>query len=310
MHAGKGRGVLYHLGSGGGKRQYKNPHTRGVVVASMSSVMPSAQAVGAAPPGAGGAPITAPRGAPERFVEHTFSPSVGAVMGAGSLASGAAAVGFAQMAAAAMQASLFGGARPPALAATPALAGAVHNQTDDRPASWMAVDLGEGMALYPERYCLRTDSDGNLAPSHWQLQGSSDGVVWVVLRRHVDEKWKGASGFVPFAAPPNPTPAGNAAPALAEASWKLEHALVQGRGFRHFRIVQTGPNLGGTNVLACAGIELYGVLETAPKPPETAPKAAAALRARLRTAEHAGPQAFTELLQHLRSRVQVLSEPP
>ena len=203
----------------------------------------------------------------------------------------------------------FGGARPPALAPVPALAGAVHNQTDDRPASWMAVDLGEGMTLYPERYCLRTDSDGNLAPCHWQLQGSSDGVSWVVLRRHVDEKWKGA--LVPaFVAPPNPTPAGNAAPALAEASWKLEHALVQGRGFRHFRIVQTGPNLGGTNVLACAGIELYGVLETAPKPPETAPKAAAALRARLRTAEHAGPQAFTELLQHLRSRVQVLSEPP
>ena len=52
--------MLYHLGSGGGKRQYKNPHTRGVVVASMSSVMPSAQAGGAAAPGAGGAPITAP----------------------------------------------------------------------------------------------------------------------------------------------------------------------------------------------------------------------------------------------------------
>ena len=293
--------MLYHLGSGGGKRQYKNPHTRGVVVASMSSVMPSAPAGGAAAaPGAGGAPITAPRGAPERFVEHTFGPSVGVA----PLASGAVAVGFAAQ----MQAQMFGGARP-ALAPAPALAGAVHNQTDDRPASWMAVDLGEGMTLYPERYCLRTDSDGNLAPCHWQLQGSSDGVSWVVLRRHVDEKWKGA--LVPaFVAPPNPTPAGNAAPALAEASWKLEHALVQGRGFRHFRIVQTGPNLGGTNVLACAGIELYGVLETAPKPPETAPKAAAALRARLRTAEHAGPQAFTELLQHLRSRVQVLSEPP
>jgi hypothetical protein len=41
-----------------------------------------------------------------------------------------------------------------------------------------------------------------------------------------------------------------------------------------------------------------------------APKAAAALRTRLRTAAHAGPQAFTELLQHLRSRVRVLSSDP
>jgi hypothetical protein len=209
-----------------------------------------------------------------------------------------------------MQAQLFGGRPPAAAAAAAPASGAVYNQTDDRPASWMAVDLGEGVTLYPERYCLRTDSDGTLAPSPWQLQGSSDGVVWVVLRRHVDEKWKGASGFMAFAAPPNPTPAGNAAPALAEASWKLEPALVQGRGFRHFRIVQTGPNLGGTNVLACAGIELYGVLETAPKPLDAAPKAAAALRTRLRTAAHAGPQAFTELLQHLRSRVRVLSSDP
>jgi hypothetical protein len=66
---------------------------------------------------------------------------------------------------------------------------------------------------------------------------------------------------------------------------------VQGRGFRHFRIVQTGPNLGGNNVLVCAGIELYGVLETAPKPLETAPRAAAALRARLRLRARVAAQA-------------------
>ena len=184
--AAEGRGVLFHLGSVGSTRQYKNPHSRGAVVASMSSVRSAAL------------------GSPERFVENA-KPTPPA----------------------------------PTLTAPAAAAPTLFNQTDDKPASWMAVDLGEGMSLYPERYCLRTDSDGNLAPSHWQLQGSSDGVAWVVLRRHADEKWKGASGlspfavspnptFVnPFAVPPNPTPAGNAAPALAEASWKLEPALVQ-----------------------------------------------------------------------------------
>ena len=175
--AAEGRGVLFHLGSVGSTRQYKNPHSRGAVVASMSSVR---SALGAA------------LGSPERFVENA-KPTPPA----------------------------------PSLTAPAAAAPTLFNQTDDKPASWMAVDLGEGMSLYPERYCLRTDSDGNLAPSHWQLQGSSDGVAWVVLRRHADEKWKGASGLSPFAVPPNPTPAGNAAPALAEASWKLEPALVQ-----------------------------------------------------------------------------------
>ena len=255
--AGEGRGVLFHLGSVGGTRQYKNPHSRGAVVASMSSVRGAAL------------------GSPERFVENA-TPATPA----------------------------------PSLTAPAAAAPTLFNQTDNKPASWMAVDLGEGTSLYPERYCLRTDSDGSLAPSHWQLQGSSDGVAWVVLRRHVDEKWKGATGFAPFAVPPNPTPAGNAAPALAEASWKLEPALVQGRGFRHFRILQTGPNLGGTNVLACAGIELYGVLETSGAVSGAdSPAIPAALGSHPATAAHVrGWRAFTSLLQQLRSRVEVGSQ--
>jgi hypothetical protein len=84
---------------------------------------------------------------------------------------------------------------------------------------------------------------------------------------------------------------------LVEASWWLDTALVQGRGFRHFRVLQTGPNMANNNVLACAGIELYGVLETAGAPP-AAPNPAAATRVRL-------GRGFIMLLQHLRSRVKV-----
>ena len=84
---------------------------------------------------------------------------------------------------------------------------------------------------------------------------------------------------------------------LVEASWWLDTALVQGRGFRHFRVLQTGPNMANNYVLACAGIELYGMLETT-APPPAAPDPAAATRVRL------GGR-FTMLLQHLRSRVEV-----
>ena len=86
----------------------------------------------------------------------------------------------------------------------------------------------------------------------------------------------------------------------------LEPALVQGRGFRHFRILQTGPNLGGTNVLACAGIELYGVLETAGTVSAAdSPAIPAALGSHPASASQRGWRAFTSLLQQLRPRVEV-----
>ena len=287
---GHGRGVLYHLGSVGGTRQYKNPHSRGVVVASMSSV-------GKGPPpgayfggggwggkggwwgGKGGQGASLSVGSPERFVENA-NPAL-------------------------------------PISGAPAALPQLFNQTDNKPASWMAVDLGEGVTLYPKRYCLRTDSEGTSAPRHWQLQGSCDGVTWAVLRRHVDETWRPTNGM-PMA--PNAGQRGQkgrqlrqrqrgvnkggrgvwmggGGTKLVEASWWLDTALVQGRGFRHFRVLQTGPNMANNNVLACAGIELYGMLETT-APPPAASDPAAATRVRL------GGR-FTMLLQHLRSRVEV-----
>jgi hypothetical protein len=136
--------------------------------------------------------------------------------------------------------------------------------------------------------------------THWSTTAANDGST----------SGNTARTGSPFAVPPNPTPAGNAAPALAEASWKLEPALVQGRGFRHFRILQTGPNLGGTNVLACAGIELYGVLETSGAVSGAdSPAIPAALGSHPATAAHVRAwRAFTSLLQQLRSRVEVGSQ--
>jgi hypothetical protein len=71
------------------------------------------------------------------------------------------------------------------------------------------------------------------------LQGSADGTAWETLRRHEgDNVLKGP---------------------MAEAAWSVEPV---GEGHRHFRVLQTGPNADPPfpNILACAGIELYGTL--------------------------------------------------
>ncbi len=119
----------------------------------------------------------------------------------------------------------------------------VFNPTDDQPNSWMAVDLGACRDLSPDHYCLR-HGYGETAYSyvlrHWELQGSVDGAAWETLRRHVNDA--------------------AIAGALAETDWAIATAVVGGRFFRHFRVLQTGPNSSGSNHLNCAGIELYGVL--------------------------------------------------
>ena len=79
-------------------------------------------------------------------------------------------------------------------------------------------------------------------PSKWTLEGSNDGAEWVTLRQHANDE-------------------SLADQAMATAAWPLEPGTVQGRAFRHFRILQTGRNAAGNEHLCCAGIELYGVLQ-------------------------------------------------
>lgn len=119
--------------------------------------------------------------------------------------------------------------------------------TKDKPNSWMAVDLGEGRSLLPNYYCLRADLHGTdkFKLRNWELQGSDDGAAWVTLRTHAnDSALKGSMGT---------------------AAWPVEGA---DRAYRHFRILQTGPNSQGPNSsyfhnLICSGIELYGRLRGA-----------------------------------------------
>ena len=100
----------------------------------------------------------------------------------------------------------------------------------------MSVDLGEGRSLRPDHYCLRHDNNGGCVLRHWRLEGSHDGRAWVALRTHTND-------------------ASIAEASMATAAWPVEGAT---EAFRHFRILQTGPNASGYNSLMCAGIELYG----------------------------------------------------
>jgi serine/threonine-protein kinase len=122
--------------------------------------------------------------------------------------------------------------------------GDVANCTDDKPDSWMAVDLGDNL-LVPSHYALRADckADGASKLRHWVLEGSRDGRVWVVLREHVDDR--------------------SCDQKMGVMAWPLEARVVDGRAFCHFRIRQAGKNSSGGDELACSGMELYGRLTNA-----------------------------------------------
>lgn len=105
--------------------------------------------------------------------------------------------------------------------------------------SWMAVDLGEGRLLRLDHYCLRSDNFDTYKLRNWNLQGTNDGVEWTTLRQHVNDQSLGD------------TP-------MSTAAWPVEGCNV---AYRYFRVFKTGPNShDNTDLLMCAGIELYGQL--------------------------------------------------
>ena len=119
----------------------------------------------------------------------------------------------------------------------------VHNYTDNFANSWMAVDL-KAARLVPNHYALRSSDQSTQRPRNWRLEASNDGRAWTILRAHGSD-------------------ASLRDEPMSVAAWPLDAAAVAGCSFRHFRIVQTGPNSSNLNHLMCAGIELYGVLTDA-----------------------------------------------
>ena len=111
--------------------------------------------------------------------------------------------------------------------------------TQDVPASWMQVDIGESRAIVPSLYTLR--HGGNYKADSlrtWDFQGSTDGRDWVVLQRHTNDDHLN-DRFATF-------------------SWEIKGGKEQRKAFRYFRVLQTGHNSSNHNFLVLSGLELYG----------------------------------------------------
>ena len=117
-------------------------------------------------------------------------------------------------------------------------ANALNCHTNDDRRAWFAIDLG--VWLQPTAYTLRhARGYGRSALRSWQLQGSRDGVNWVVLSEHRGDERLGEPG--------------------STATWKIEGGAAVAGGVRHVRIQQYGRNASAqTHYLSLSGFEIYG----------------------------------------------------
>ncbi|XP_058125549.1 E3 ubiquitin-protein ligase Ufd4 isoform X1 [Anopheles coustani] len=115
----------------------------------------------------------------------------------------------------------------------------VNCHTKDNKKSWFAIDLG--MHIIPTAYTLRhARGYGRSALRNWMFQLSKDGVNWVTVLTHTDDKSLAEPG--------------------STCTWPLDcPSDGDGQGFRHVRIHQNGRNASGqTHYLSLSGFEIYG----------------------------------------------------
>ena len=135
------------------------------------------------------------------------------------------------------------------------------NYTKNQPYSTIEIDFGSRRLFLPNKYTIR---HGSSSPGHalrnWELQakvgratdGSEDtgsgGMAdcWITLSSHEND--------TSLSDAPNASCSWDVAvpPELREEFFTI--------GFRHFRILQTGPNSSANDCLFCCGVELYGIL--------------------------------------------------
>ncbi|XP_034475002.1 E3 ubiquitin-protein ligase Ufd4 [Drosophila innubila] len=110
--------------------------------------------------------------------------------------------------------------------------------TKDNKKAWFAIDLG--VYIVPTAYTLRhARGYGRSALRNWLLQASKDGINWVTLITHVDDKSLVEPG--------------------STATWPIICASDDAKGYRHIRIQQNGRNASGqTHYLSLSGFEIYG----------------------------------------------------
>uniref|UniRef100_A0A1A9V2A8 E3 ubiquitin-protein ligase n=1 Tax=Glossina austeni TaxID=7395 RepID=A0A1A9V2A8_GLOAU len=114
----------------------------------------------------------------------------------------------------------------------------VNCHTKDNKKAWFAIDLG--VYIIPNAYTLRhARGYGRSALRNWMLQGSKDGVNWITLVTHTDDKSLVEPG--------------------STSTWPIVCAPDENQGFRHVRVQQNGRNASGqTHYLSLSGLEIYG----------------------------------------------------
>lgn len=118
----------------------------------------------------------------------------------------------------------------------------VNCHTKDNKKSWFAIDLG--MFIIPTAYTLRhARGYGRSALRNWMFQMSKDGINWVTMLTHSDDKSLAEPG--------------------STCTWPIECSVEEQQGFRHVRIHQNGRNASGqTHYLSLSGFEIYGKVIT------------------------------------------------
>ena len=134
--------------------------------------------------------------------------------------------------------------------------------TDNAPQSWMGVDIGPTRLFRPTAYSLRHDAQSRRGVlRNWVFQGKASGRPedsWVTISTHENDKSlaeeAASTALFRVHALDNKEPGrdDDGADAIVSAD--------NIRGFRFFRILQTGPNSTGKDRLYCSGVELYGEL--------------------------------------------------
>eukprot|EP01006_Ploeotia_vitrea_P057825 TRINITY_DN68323_c0_g1_i1.p1 TRINITY_DN68323_c0_g1~~TRINITY_DN68323_c0_g1_i1.p1 ORF type:complete len:628 (-),score=33.46 TRINITY_DN68323_c0_g1_i1:96-1979(-) len=123
--------------------------------------------------------------------------------------------------------------------------------------SWVEIDILCGV-LMPFAYSFASAHPiySGYYPRNWELQGSRDKKQWVVLKKHENDD-----------AVTHQTPFGFWDITLDDETTSPPSVSY----FRHFRILQTGPNSFGTHELQISAFEFYGrfvhMMEDEPRPP-------------------------------------------
>jgi len=142
---------------------------------------------------------------------------------------------------------------------------AMNCRTLNEPSSFMGVDLGKNRFIMPNCYTIRNRPSSTHVMMNWVLEVSINGHEWYLLDKRVfltnneqmnqalakereELKTKGFSST--WAVDPNQ---------VKKVQKNLEDVTkTRLKGFRYFRITQTGKNCGGSFNLGLSGFEVYG----------------------------------------------------